>query len=370
MTTSSNGGSVSGAVSSRAWLTHTQMRRLGAATRQPPVTAAPRRAVPAQAGGPRGTQLAGQLGEGRQLPGGAVRQRREVDLTAARPADEVGERQRALAIRQRLALGGHGLVEPPPADVVLAAHEQRPAPARRQRLGDDGQLVRGQLALQGLGLRAHHDAAAGGGAGEGRRQKVREALAHAGAGLEKTDAAVPEDAGGGGRELRLSGPPAKAGEPRRQARLAGGRGALILPLRVALRTDSELGAPAVGVDREEGRADRRRAARRRPRAAAPRPASPRSGPAARAAPSGRPSAAHAPRRRGPAARAERRLSTSAAVSASGRARCACRSMPSSAAMMASACRSSSGYSSRAASSVSNHALASGGRPALRAPAAR
>ena len=44
-----------------------EMRGLGAAAREPPVAAAPRGAVPAEAGGPRGTQIAGQLGQGRQL---------------------------------------------------------------------------------------------------------------------------------------------------------------------------------------------------------------------------------------------------------------------------------------------------------------
>src|SRR5665648_1076569 len=105
------------------------MRRLGAAVTGGSRAAAAGGAVPTEAGGPRGTQFAGQLSQGRQLPGGAVRHRRQVDLTSSRSADEVGERQRALAIGQCPALGGSTRPWPPSADVVLAAHEQGPAPA-------------------------------------------------------------------------------------------------------------------------------------------------------------------------------------------------------------------------------------------------
>ena len=169
-----------------------QVRRLGAGAREAPVAAAAGGAVATQTGGPRGAQLARQVGERGEDLRGPVGQRREVHVAAARAPDQIGERERAVRVGERLALGGDGLVEAPPAEVVLAAHEQRPAPSRRQPGGDERQLGAGQLPLQRLGLGADEDAAAGGGARVGRRQQVPEALAHAGPGLEHADAAAPK----------------------------------------------------------------------------------------------------------------------------------------------------------------------------------
>ncbi len=214
MTTSSKGGSVSRPVSSRAWLTHT---RCAASAR----LRARRQWQPRRWGQWRPRHVAREERSSRarsaragQLARGAVGQGGEVDVAAPRPADEVGEREGAVAIREGTLLGGDRLVQPAPADVVLAPHQQRPAPAVRQHLGDQGELVRGELALQRLGLGADDDAAPCGGAVERRRQQVGEALAHAGAGLEQADAAAREDVRGGLRELHLPGPPAVAGQAR------------------------------------------------------------------------------------------------------------------------------------------------------------
>ncbi len=58
-------------------------------------------------------------------------------------------------------------------------------------------------------------------------------------------------------ELRLARPVAEAGESRGQARLAGSGPVLSLALgavgRPIVRADPQLGTPAVGVDRQDGK---------------------------------------------------------------------------------------------------------------------
>jgi hypothetical protein len=93
-------------------------------------------AVAPQARGARGAELSRQVRQRREFPRGAVGQGGEIYVAAPRPADEVGEREGAVAIRESTLLGGDRLVQPAPADVVLAPHEQSPAPAVRERLGD------------------------------------------------------------------------------------------------------------------------------------------------------------------------------------------------------------------------------------------
>ncbi len=146
-----------------------QVRRIRAAARQAPVAAAALRAVAPEARGARGAELAREVGEGWELARGAVGKGGEVDVAAARPADEVGECEGTVAIRQGSLLRRDRLVQPAPADVVLAPHQQGPAPAVWKHLGDQRELVRGELALQRLGLGADDDAAPGGGAVERRR---------------------------------------------------------------------------------------------------------------------------------------------------------------------------------------------------------
>ena len=264
-----------------------EVRRLRAGPRQPPVAAAARGAVAAQAGRAGRAQLAGEVGERGEDLRRPVGQRGEVDVAAPRAADEVGEGEGAVRVGQGLALGGHGLVQAPPAQVVLAAHEQRPAPPRRQSGGDERQLGAGQLPLQRLGLGAHEDAAAVGGPGVGRRQQVAEALAHAGPRLEDADAAALEDVGGGVGVRHLTGAPAEPGEA---AGESGGR---------LVAVAAELGAPGVGPHGEDRRAARGpRAARRRPAAEGPLRAPRRTRPGPGAAPRTRSRAGAAPPRPG------------------------------------------------------------------------
>ena len=104
---------------------------VGAGAREAPVAVAPRGAVPAEAGRARRAQLAGQSRQRRQLQGGAVGQSREIDVAAPRSSHKIGERERAVDVGQGLALRSDGFLEPSPAEVVLAAHEERPAPALR-----------------------------------------------------------------------------------------------------------------------------------------------------------------------------------------------------------------------------------------------
>ena len=100
-------------------------------------------------------------------------------------------------------VGGGCLVQKSPAEVVVPAHEQRPAPARWKRRRDQRQVVWSQLPLQGLGLGADHHALAGRGAKVRRRQQVGEALAHARALLKEADAAGLEHLFRGAGELHL-----------------------------------------------------------------------------------------------------------------------------------------------------------------------
>ncbi len=231
-----------------------QVRGLGAGSRQTPVAAAARGAVAAQARRPRRAQLPREVGQRGEDLGRPVRQRREVHVAAPRAAHEVGEGKRALGVGQRLALRRDRLVEVPPAEVVLAPHEERPAPAARQPGGDERQLGAGQLPLQRLGLGAHDDAAAGGRACVRRRQQVAEALAHAGASLEDADAAAGEHAGGGLGVGHLTGAAAKAGEAAGEAGGSAGSAGNVVAGRI------ELLAPGAGLHRQDG--ERPRAFRR------------------------------------------------------------------------------------------------------------
>ena len=229
---------------------------LGAGARQPPVAAAARRAVPAQARRAGRAQLAREVAERGEDLGRPVGQCREVDVAAPRAAHEVGERECPLPVGQRLALRRDRLVDAPPAEVVLAPHEERPAPPRRQPGGDERQLGAGQLPLQRLRLGAHDDAAAGGRAGIRRRQQVAEALAHAGPRLEDADAAAGEDVGGGLGVGHLTG---AAAEPREAAGKAGH--GVAGPAGSAVIGSIQLIAPGAGgdgQDRQRPRALRRR----------------------------------------------------------------------------------------------------------------
>ena len=212
---------------------------------------------------------------------------------------------------------------------------------------DQRQVVGGELALQRLCLGADQHALAARRRGEGGRQQVGEALAHAGARLEEADAALVEDAGHGLGQLRLAGPRTKAGQSRRQAVRRG-----------------ELVAPAGLIDGQAGRSGRGLAGRLVGHERRRRLGRAAGGTASRSC-SGRQPAAASRRRSGsakPAARPHRAANSPAVASASGSARCVGCSRRSCSAMEPRPWRSSSGYRSSDASRVSKDGPAGAGRP--------
>ena len=92
--------------------------------------------------------------------------------------------------------------QPLEAEVVRAALEHRPLEGHAEVLGQEGQVLAGQLVLERLGRRGHHDALSG----EDGRHEVGEGLARAGAGLHDQVPAVLDGRADGVGHLALARP--------------------------------------------------------------------------------------------------------------------------------------------------------------------
>ena len=191
-----------------------EVGRAGRGAGQAPVAA---RARPDSAGPGRWRPRRATRGRGRRGPAGpwrAVGQRRDVDLAPAGAADQASARQGAAASGRPLAGIVDRLVEPAPAEVVLATHEQRPAkPGGQGRSATSGSSGP-RTDAAGPWSWCSRSLARPLPREEGGREQIGEALAHAGAGLEQSYAAVAQHGRSLVGQLDLARPMAKAGEAR------------------------------------------------------------------------------------------------------------------------------------------------------------